>query len=54
MMPPVKRLIKPEAAGAGLSWRTVTVENGGSGTAGRFVFPRPMTDRPGLDFAFLV
>lgn len=23
-----------------------------SGTAGRFVFPRPMTDRPGLDFSF--
>lgn len=22
------------------------------GTAGRFVFPRPMTDRPGLDFSF--
>ncbi len=24
----------------------------GLGTAGRFVFPRPMTDRPGLDFSF--
>ncbi len=23
-----------------------------SGTPGRFVFPRPMTDRPGLDFSF--
>jgi N6-L-threonylcarbamoyladenine synthase len=23
-----------------------------SGVAGRFVFPRPMTDRPGLDFSF--
>lgn len=23
-----------------------------SGTEGRFVFPRPMTDRPGLDFSF--
>ncbi len=23
-----------------------------SGTAGRFTFPRPMTDRPGLDFSF--
>lgn len=22
------------------------------GTAGRFTFPRPMTDRPGLDFSF--
>jgi N6-L-threonylcarbamoyladenine synthase len=22
------------------------------GTEGRFVFPRPMTDRPGLDFSF--
>ncbi|MGZ8242406.1 tRNA (adenosine(37)-N6)-threonylcarbamoyltransferase complex transferase subunit TsaD [Methylomagnum sp.] len=22
------------------------------GTAGRFIFPRPMTDRPGLDFSF--
>ncbi|KHK86792.1 UGMP family protein, partial [Novosphingobium malaysiense] len=22
------------------------------GTPGRFVFPRPMTDRPGLDFSF--
>jgi N6-L-threonylcarbamoyladenine synthase len=22
------------------------------GEAGRFVFPRPMTDRPGLDFSF--
>lgn len=24
----------------------------GQGQAGRFVFPRPMTDRPGLDFSF--
>ncbi|TKI04935.1 tRNA (adenosine(37)-N6)-threonylcarbamoyltransferase complex transferase subunit TsaD [Martelella alba] len=24
----------------------------GQGTPGRFVFPRPMTDRPGLDFSF--
>ena len=23
-----------------------------NGVAGRFVFPRPMTDRPGLDFSF--
>ena len=22
------------------------------GVPGRFVFPRPMTDRPGLDFSF--
>ncbi len=26
--------------------------NGRSGREGRFVFPRPMTDRPGLDFSF--
>jgi len=24
----------------------------GEGTPGRFIFPRPMTDRPGLDFSF--
>ncbi len=54
MMRLVKRLKNREAAGAGLSWRAITVENGAQGTAGRFVFPRPMTDRPGLISAFLV
>ncbi len=45
MMPPVKRFKTAKLLGWIIT-RTVTVENGGSGTAGRFVFPRPMTDRP--------
>ena len=48
----VKRLINREAAGAGLSWRAITVENGGSGYCRALCLPAPMTDRPGLDFSF--
>lgn len=52
MMPPVKRLIKPRSCWGWIIWRTVTVENGGSGYCRALCFPRPMTDRPGLDFSF--
>lgn len=51
-MPPGKRLIKPRSCWGWIIWRAVTVEMAAQGTAGRFVFPRPMTDRPGLDFSF--
>ncbi|STI15722.1 O-sialoglycoprotein endopeptidase [Escherichia coli] len=53
MMPPVKRLIKPRSC-----WGWIILAGpllskmAAQGTAGRFVFPRPMTDRPGLDFSF--
>ena len=41
-----------QAAGTRLPRRPDAVQNGCAGTEGRFVFPRPMTDRPGLDFSF--
>ncbi len=53
MMPPGKRLTKPRSCWGWIilaghycrKWRLRVLP-------GRFVFPRPMTDRPGLDFSF--
>ncbi|ODN21443.1 tRNA (adenosine(37)-N6)-threonylcarbamoyltransferase complex transferase subunit TsaD [Klebsiella pneumoniae] len=38
--------------GLGYSRGAVLSKMASQGTEGRFVFPRPMTDRPGLDFSF--
>lgn len=53
MMPPGKRLIKPRSCwGWIILGGPLLSKMAAQGTAGRFVFPRPMTDRPGLDFSF--
>ncbi|XPE45609.1 hypothetical protein ACNKHO_19285 [Shigella flexneri] len=44
--------INGEAAGARLPGGPMLSKMASQGTEGRFVFPRPMTDRPGLDFSF--
>ena len=41
-----------QAAGARLSRRTGDLAPGRNRSPGRFTFPRPMLDRPGLDFSF--
>ncbi len=53
-MPPAKRLDKTAKLLLGLIILVAhAVENGVAGDgADVFVFPRPMTDRPGLDFSF--
>lgn len=53
MMRLVKRLIKPRSCwGWIIPGGPLLSKMAAQGTAGRFVFPRPMTDRPGLDFSF--
>lgn len=53
MMLLVKRLIKPRSCwGWIIPADRYCLKMAAQGTAGRFVFPRPMTDRPGLDFSF--
>ena len=52
MMQPVKPLIKQPNYWGWIIRRACAVTHGSSGHAGRFTFPRPMTDRPGLDFSF--
>ncbi len=48
----VKRLIKPRSCWGWIIGGPLLSKMAAQGTAGRFVFPRPMTDRPGLDFSF--
>ncbi len=52
MMPPGKRLIKPRSCWGWIILAGRYCRKWRLGLPGRFVFPRPMTDRPGLDFSF--
>jgi N6-L-threonylcarbamoyladenine synthase len=48
----VKPSIKRRSCWGWITRRADAVKMASQGTEGRFVFPRPMTDRPGLDFSF--